>query len=339
MGIDHCIEDLELEVTNLDENGKIGYDENLEIELHYDSTCTSSYDYFKFYYVDENDETHHLEDWKVENYISSEGRDESEELPYSEGLEAEIPAPRLPGAYELVVVGASGGQDTEEADWTEDFTYGDVDSDDEIQFLGSYINVGFAWCNESNFWCYGTDFDRDGSLDTDDNSTFYSWKGSSNCNVSWLNEANLTNNIANFSFDVYPEVNDANKFIMKDHWDNNISWMGSSGNIILSGGCYNLTDLDLESYEDEDWTISNGSFKIVNPTSNDVVAYFDVYGNLFISEGSCDDSDMQSSCVPEENAFKIKDSANNVVSYIDIDGKLCLKGGLHEFASDEKLNI
>ncbi len=111
--------------------------------------------------------------------------------------------------------------------------------------------------------------------------------------------------------------NDTYKFYIKDNSENNVAWLGDSGNIVLKGIC-NATSV---------CTAPANSFIIANSSDN-TVAYIDNQGNLCIEKGDC--SDESASCNPSRDAFIIRNSTNSNMSYIDFNGELCLTGKLYE---------
>ena len=115
--------------------------------------------------------------------------------------------------------------------------------------------------------------------------------------------------------------NDTSKFFIKNDSNETIAWFGNFGNIVLRGTCNVLSNC-LAS--------SENLFVITNSSAPDEpVAYVNSTGDLCIEKGSCSSS---ASC-NEKNAFKIRNSTQELVSYIDFNGELCFTGGLYENAN------
>jgi hypothetical protein len=148
-------------------------------------------------------------------------------------------------------------------------------------------------------------------------------------------ESNLSNNVFNYTFRIYPALNDSNKFYVDNVFGEHVAWLGDSGNIVLAGGCYNITELNATNCSSS--FLANYSFGIED-SSGDIVSYIDPFGNMCIEVGSCQESEMAASCNPGSDAFIVRDSSSVNMSYMADDGSLCLKGGLHEFADAERLD-
>ncbi len=140
------------------------------------------------------------------------------------------------------------------------------------------------------------------------------------------NDENITFSYENLAHAPYKMIstkevislpNDTHKFYIKDNSENNVAWLGDSGNIVLKGIC-NATSI---------CTAPANSFIIANSSDN-TVAYIDNEGNLCIEKGNC--SDESASCNPIRDAFIIRNSTSYNMSYIDFNGELCLTGKLYE---------
>jgi len=113
---------------------------------------------------------------------------------------------------------------------------------------------------------------------------------------------------------------DTSKFFIKNDSNDTIAWLGNFGNIALKGKCNVLSNCVASS---------ENLFVITNSSAPDEpVAYINSSGDLCAEKGNCSSS---ASC-NEKNAFKIRNSTQELVSYIDFNGELCFTGGLYENA-------
>ncbi len=162
----------------------------------------------------------------------------------------------------------------------------------------------------------------------------------SNANYTTINhERNITNltNIYRdlFIFGLSGTPNDTIKFYLKNASGSNIAWLGDKGNIVLAGECRNLTEYNLAEYNS---TIAGeDAFKVKNSAGN-IVSFIDEYGNMGISQGSCDDAELRETCNPSSHAFIVQNSSDVNMSYTDYSGGICLTGNLYEFADSELLD-
>ncbi|PIN92051.1 hypothetical protein COU56_04315, partial [Candidatus Pacearchaeota archaeon CG10_big_fil_rev_8_21_14_0_10_31_9] len=112
--------------------------------------------------------------------------------------------------------------------------------------------------------------------------------------------------------------NDTYKFYIKDSLGNNVSWLGSEGNIVLKGSCFAQSNC----------VTNDGSSFIIGNATDSTTAFINSTGDLCIEQGDC--SDLSTSCNPTSDAFIIKNSSSANVAYINYNGDLCLTGRLYE---------
>jgi hypothetical protein len=182
--------------------------------------------------------------------------------------------------------------------------------DNQLVNITLYHNISGTWEKNSTVSISGTSNSTTFTLNNISNG-HYKW----NCLV-YDNASQSDWGNSNWTINIII-INDTHKFYIKNIAGENVAWLGSEGNIVLSGNCSNQTSC----------TPSSDSF-IFKDSSDNVVAYINSIGDLCIETGDC--SDQSASCNPSNDAFIIQDSSGNNVSYIDITGDLCLTGTLTE---------